>query len=97
MKVSIRHTASTAFAKFVVVCLLVLAVSPFTAPFATCDLGAPGLCSDGESTVKVAADMAVAVPAPAPASPLMASAGRVYMSAIARTTALHASLFPLRV
>ena len=97
MNVSIRGTVSTSFAKFVVVCLLVLAVSPFTAPFSTCDLGAPGLCSDTESTVKVAADMAVAVPAPVAASPLMASVGRVYVPAVSRTTALHASLFPLRL
>ena len=101
MKVSIRHTASTVFAKIVVVCLLVLAVSPFTAPFATCDLGAPPLCTnmsgDGESTSKIVAEAALAVFTVVLASPLRVLAARIYVSAVARTTALHASLFPLRV
>lgn len=100
MTLSIRHTASTSFAKLVVACLLMLVVLPFTAPFATCDLAAPALCTDmggdGEAG-KVSADAALAVFSIVAVAPLMASTGCVDASTVARFSTHSASFFPLRV
>jgi hypothetical protein len=100
---SLRRLLTTRCARWTVVCLLALIATPFTAPFATCDLSTPGLQTsldeDGWSSLsdKTAADVAMPAFGPASASVALTTAGLAFTPSLSFAGAPRSAPLPLRL